>query len=204
MKRWPGPARTCAISEWRSPQAWPALRHRSRGHLARVTGRCRDALVPPLATVGYTIAVGRLELAGGAALLYAGNLSAIVFAGTVVFLVTGLTLQRPLVTRSRWVFDAVAATAMVLALVAVPLVRHSNDAIHYAQQLQEINAAVVAWLDANTPTGLSLRDVHVDGTDVTVDLTGPQQPPDTETPRTAVARFLDARTAVRVRWFQTS
>ena len=47
------------------------------------------ALVPPLAASGFTLAIGREDLAAGALLLFAANLVAIVLIGSVVLLASG-------------------------------------------------------------------------------------------------------------------
>ncbi len=56
------------------------------------------ALVPPLCVVGYGIAVGQLEIAGGSLLLFTTNLLAIVVSASMIFLLLGF---RPTHSRLR-------------------------------------------------------------------------------------------------------
>ncbi len=81
-------------------------------------------LVPLLATVGFTAPAGRFDLAGGALLPFVANLIAIVFAGVVVFAITGLAPRKRLAQR--------------------PLAGRSAAAIRHARRLQQINTAVTA------------------------------------------------------------
>ncbi|MDQ6615764.1 MAG: TIGR00341 family protein [Actinomycetota bacterium] len=157
------------------------------------------ALVPPLATVGFTLGAGRRDLAGGALLLFVANLVAIVLAGVVVFLITGLAPRRRLAQRSRSVLAAVAVVVIATAVVAVPLAERSAAAVRHARRVQQINTAVTAWL---TTTDLVLTDVQVAGDQVAIDVSGPQSPPDTEPLRQALVAYLGSGAAVRVRWFQ--
>lgn len=47
------------------------------------------ALVPPLGTVGFGLGTGALDVAGGAALLFTANLSAILVLAVLSFLLLG-------------------------------------------------------------------------------------------------------------------
>ena len=78
------------------------------------------ALVPPLAVVGVTLALGEVSLAVGAVLLFLANVAGIVMAAAVTFLICGLPGRRLLAGRGaiaggmRWA--AVAVIIMVLPL----------------------------------------------------------------------------------------
>ncbi len=161
------------------------------------------ALVPPLATVGYTLAAHRPDLAGGALLLFAANLLAIVLVGLVVFLITGLTPRRRLAQRSGGILAGLVVLAAAVVAVAIPLGQRSVDAIRHAHRLQAINTAVVAWVDTASLNSLTLTGVQVSGQQVTVDVAGPQSPPNDEPLRQALIAYLGPGAAVRVRWFQT-
>jgi len=87
------------------------------------------ALMPPIATVGYGIAVWRLDFAGGALLLFLTNLAAISFAITVVARLSGAA--RPLSHVEKNPFFLVAGITAFLALAAplgLTLMRLSNEA----------------------------------------------------------------------------
>jgi len=77
------------------------------------------ALMPPLSVMGLGLAIGRLDVAGGALLLFLTNLIAITLAGSLVFLGLGFRT-------GRMVFQfetrrGLAITLTLLALISIPL-----------------------------------------------------------------------------------
>ncbi|MEO1057162.1 MAG: DUF389 domain-containing protein [Actinomycetota bacterium] len=76
------------------------------------------ALVPPLATAGLTLRVGRTDLFNGAILLFWTNVVAIVVAAGVVFAAAGFLAPRDRVRERR--IATLTATLIVIA-IAVPL-----------------------------------------------------------------------------------
>ncbi|MEP6763699.1 MAG: DUF389 domain-containing protein [Gemmatimonadaceae bacterium] len=76
------------------------------------------ALMPPLATVGYSIGVANWEFAGGALLLFLTNLAAIAFSFAVIARLSGVA--RPL-SRVEITPGYVAAGIAVFAALATPL-----------------------------------------------------------------------------------
>jgi uncharacterized hydrophobic protein (TIGR00271 family) len=110
------------------------------------------SLVPPLAVVGLTLESGATGQAAGALLLFATNVSAILFSGVVVMSLfrvaevaaaaaTTPELER---ARRRRAFVLVAASVVV---VAVPLTltsrRITTDALH----LQDVTAVATDWAE---------------------------------------------------------
>lgn len=75
------------------------------------------ALIPPLATVGWGLALGRYEYAGGALLLYITNTAAIAFMATVVARFNGFGTG--LSPRQTWIQSGGILAA--LAILAIPL-----------------------------------------------------------------------------------
>jgi uncharacterized hydrophobic protein (TIGR00271 family) len=160
------------------------------------------ALVPPLAATGYCLSIGRGKLAGGAFLLFAANLVAIVLASAFVMLSSGFV---PLGRRhavSLPIRIGLVATTVATAAVAVPLAATSirNDAT--AQRNQAVNQAVASWLTAYP--NLKLTNVNVSGADVTVDVVGPTTPPPSATLVVALSSLLGPNAAVRVDWYQST
>lgn len=78
------------------------------------------ALLPPLASVGIGIALGEASIAGGALLLFATNLVAIIFASSLVFLLLGV---RPPQVKEREMRlrQGLVTSVITLALVSLPL-----------------------------------------------------------------------------------
>ncbi len=157
------------------------------------------ALVPPLATVGFTLAVGRTDLAGGALLLYLTNLAAIVLAATVVFLVTGFVPAGR--RRAPGIRFGLVALVVGLAAVAVPLTARTLGAVEHAGTTRQVTQAALAWLSAEP--GLQLGAVEISGAKVAVEVIGPQAPPASPALVAALQGILGPQSAVQVRWFQT-
>lgn len=82
------------------------------------------ALVPPLATVGVTFALGRADLAWGALLLYLTNLAGIVLIGALVFLLTGFAPRLQVIGEERRVRAGIVTAAVAVIAVSIPLGIH--------------------------------------------------------------------------------
>ena len=80
------------------------------------------ALVPPLAAVGLTLRVERSDLAGGALLLFATNVVAIILAAGAVFAASGFVAPADRIRERR--LGTVTAVVTVL-IVAIPLTFNS-------------------------------------------------------------------------------
>lgn len=158
------------------------------------------ALVPPLGAAGMAFEAGRSDLAGGALLLYLANLTAIVLASVLVFLLTGLVPRRRLATTSpRVVAGSVLATLATIA-AAVPLTLASVNAAETAQAHAKVDRAVLDWLQG---TGAELDDISFAGETVIVRVSGANEPIPTEPLNRSVAAVLGGNTRVEVRWTQT-
>jgi len=159
------------------------------------------ALVPPLGAVGLSLSAGQRGLAWGAGLLYAANLGAIVLSGLAVFVATGFVPARRLTfSWARVVAGATVALAVV-GLVAVPLARASAEAVANAQRAEQVNRRVTSWL-SESPNRLS--DVTVDGTEITVAVVGPVQPPSVTELRQGLEEVVGSDLNLQVRWIQES
>jgi uncharacterized hydrophobic protein (TIGR00271 family) len=134
------------------------------------------ALVPPLATVGMTAALGAWDRSLGALLLFTTNLVAIVFAASLVLLAAGFAAFRD-VRGQREMSIARAIVIIALVVVAIPLLAHSW------QRLEDGNAtATAAEKVAEWAPELTLSEIKVDRSEdpivVTVAMTGDGTPPD--------------------------
>jgi len=159
------------------------------------------ALVPPLATIGVTWQSGENGLATGALLLFVTNLAAIVFAGLVVFPLTGFVpVRRMQHVRGRVLFPATGVTAVVVLLTAL-LTNRSIAAANQADHVASTRRIVLTWL---TGTGLELTDLAVHGDQVTVDVAGPDAPPDPSELARQLAAILGPETELEVQWLQRS
>lgn len=122
------------------------------------------ALVPPLATVGIALEAGQMTFARGALLLYATNLSAIVLAGVVVFVITGFVPPKRLATMGLRSLMVASGVALAVIVIAVPLVQAS---VRVAQQSdREIQAREIVddWLgtiDVTQAPSISFQDDRI-------------------------------------------
>jgi uncharacterized hydrophobic protein (TIGR00271 family) len=104
------------------------------------------ALVPPLATAGIGITMGSGAIAGGALLLFLTNLSAITFAGSLVFLFFGFRPEPG--ERIRVFGRGIVGIFVLLVAVSVPLTLLSIDAFRSAALQQSAQEAVVYEIGA--------------------------------------------------------
>jgi uncharacterized hydrophobic protein (TIGR00271 family) len=79
------------------------------------------ALMPPLATVGLSLAMGDLRASGGSLLLFAANIAAISLAGGVVFLLLGIRPRAWGPEPRRQLRLRLVASLILLLAIAVPL-----------------------------------------------------------------------------------
>jgi len=155
------------------------------------------ALVPPLATVGITLALGRSELAWGALLLYLTNLAAIVLVGALVFLLTAFAPRAEVVRNERRIRLGLITAAVAVLAVFVPLGVQSWQVVEQAQSTRAASEAVEAWLGG---TDLDATSVSVAGDRVTVDVVGPEEPPPVKLLADELARRTGTPVEARVRW----
>ncbi|GAB4516076.1 MAG: hypothetical protein Kow0047_28050 [Anaerolineae bacterium] len=78
------------------------------------------ALVPPLGVVGFGLGIGDLDISRGAGLLFATNLTAITFAGAIMFLLLGFR-PAPRTGREARLRAGLLITLALLVAVMVPL-----------------------------------------------------------------------------------
>ena len=135
------------------------------------------ALVPPLAAAGFTLAIGREDLTGGAVLLFVANLVAIVLVSSVVLAASGFVPSGRVKAASGRIRFGLLSAVAALVLVAAPLTDATLASDTHTQITQAVNQAAVTWL-APYPS-LTLTGATITGTLVTVDVTGSTSPPST-------------------------
>lgn len=160
------------------------------------------ALVPPLGVIGFTLAIGRTDLASGALLLYAVNLLAIVLVGGLVLLASGFVPTGRLRSAPNRIRIGMALAAVATLTLAVPLTIASLKSASQAQTSQAVNQAVVNWLQPYPSLKLVL--VEIDAHEVTVQVQGSVAPPPTQGLLNRLVRVLGSDAAARVQWFQTA
>jgi uncharacterized hydrophobic protein (TIGR00271 family) len=112
------------------------------------------ALVPPLASIGITLAADRNDLARGALLLFLTNFAAISLAAGVTFALAGFVPPRERLRQRA--FGLGAAVVFVLAM-AVPLASNTATKLQRSNFTVDAARAVQAW-----DSELRLEEVQID------------------------------------------
>ncbi len=134
------------------------------------------ALVPPLAVIGITVQAGNATLAWGALLLYTTNLFAIMFAGALVFVLTGFVPPRRLATTFRRSSIVAALIGVVVVAAALPLYGASTAAVERSEREVKALDLVSAWLGVTDRR--SAPEVSFDDLRITVAVRSFESPPD--------------------------
>ena len=156
------------------------------------------SLVPPLNTVGILLAGGRGEDALGAMILFLTNIGAILLAGTITFLVTGLAAavgRRPSQVR-----NALFAICVFVALIAIPLRANSHRLWADATHEEKVLEIVHDWIE---PTDWEVYAVNVDGNLVEIALGGDGELPPTDDVIAALNEEFDGDVEVTARIVNT-
>jgi uncharacterized hydrophobic protein (TIGR00271 family) len=123
------------------------------------------ALMPPICTVGIGIAVKNSSVALGAGLLFLTNLTAISFAGIMVFAALGFRPQRRDATW-RSIPRSLFYSALLVLITAIPLIILTIKVVNTTQLLQEVRTTVISEL-SRFPDA-QLVDVTSDTSDSTL------------------------------------
>jgi hypothetical protein len=131
------------------------------------------SLVPPLATVGICLELGRPEDATGALTLFLTNFSAIVVIACVVFMLDGAAPSREMLRERHRLRNGFIAAMVALVIVAIPLVAHGID-----------TARVTIWSTTGAPIvrdwvgdrDLEVTTWSITGDTVSIALTGSDTP----------------------------
>jgi uncharacterized hydrophobic protein (TIGR00271 family) len=98
------------------------------------------ALMPPLCTVGVGLAMDRMDIAGGAGLLFVTNAVTIAFAATLVFFALGFG-PKPITVTNRLPRSLIFAAFLTIALL-IPLTYFSVNFVQEATEQREIEDVV--------------------------------------------------------------
>jgi uncharacterized hydrophobic protein (TIGR00271 family) len=131
------------------------------------------SLVPPLATVGICLALGRPNDAAGALTLFLTNFSAIVVIACVVFVLAGAAPSREMLRERHRLRNGFVVAMVALVIVAMPLAAHAVD-----------TARTTIWSTTGAPIvrdwigdrDLQVLDWSITGNTVSIALTGSDAP----------------------------
>jgi uncharacterized hydrophobic protein (TIGR00271 family) len=133
------------------------------------------SLVPPLATVGICLELGRPNDAAGALLLFVTNFAAIVVAACLVFALAGATPDRAMLRERHRVRNGMIIAVVALLVIAIPLVATGLDRGIDAIRANEGAPVLRSWIGGRD---LTVTAWSVNGNDVAITVTGPDQPGD--------------------------
>jgi uncharacterized hydrophobic protein (TIGR00271 family) len=155
------------------------------------------SLVPPLATVGICLELGRVDDAGGALLLFVTNFAAIVVAACIVFTLAGMAPSREMLRERHRVRNGFIAAVVVLAIIAIPLA--STGVQRAGEWIRATTGApyVREWIGDRD---LEVREWSVEGETVTLLLAGPDAPGDAGSLATDLATAFGGPVAVDIEY----
>ncbi len=147
------------------------------------------SLVPPLATVGICLELGRLDDAAGALLLFLTNFSAIVVVACVVFVLYGAAPSREMLRERTRLRNGFVAAAIMLVIIAIPLAWRGLEHVQATLRANAGAPYVRAWIGERD---LEVMAWTIDGPDVTIELAGPDAPPPAAPLAASLARAFGA------------
>jgi uncharacterized hydrophobic protein (TIGR00271 family) len=179
--------------------AWVAVRRTGTDALPGVA--IAVSLVPPLATAGICIELGRWDDAGGALLLFLTNFSAIVVVACVTFVLSGARPRAADLSDGGRLRNGFIVAIVSLILVAVPLAINGFEVAHRAILTQIAAPYIHTWVDANE---LDVITFTVDTDAVSIEVKGAEQPPDPTPLAKALAAAYGSPVALTVSWIPES
>lgn len=133
------------------------------------------SLVPPLATVGICLELGRTAEAGGALLLFLTNFAAIVVVACIVFALSGATPSREMLRERHRLRNGFIVAIIALVAVTVPLAWNTADVLRGTIRSATAAPFVRAWIGGRD---LEVTGWSVDGDSAVIRVTGTEPPPD--------------------------
>jgi uncharacterized hydrophobic protein (TIGR00271 family) len=155
------------------------------------------SLVPPLATVGICLELGRIDDAGGALILFLTNFAAIVVAASIVFIVARATPAPQQLRERRRLRNAFIASMIALALITVPLAWNSISSVRALLDATAAAPLVRAWIGDRA---LEVTDYRIDGNQFVLHLVGPDRPASTQELAADLAAVLGQPVELEVEW----
>jgi hypothetical protein len=131
------------------------------------------SLVPPLNNAGILLAAGERHLAWESFLLFFTNFVAILIAGSIMFVLSGLAKNYGRGPEN--LRNLTVVILVLLAIIAIPLSTNRNLYWNDIQHEDDSLEAVATWLDG---TGWELVSVDADGYDLQLLLAGEGDLPD--------------------------
>ena len=153
------------------------------------------SLVPPLATVGLCLQLGRFDDAGGALLLFLTNFAAIVVIACVVFVIFGAAPSRKMLRERHRLRNGFIAAVVALVIISIPLVWNSAETVHEIVWTRAGAPVVRDWIGTRD---LQVASWTVAGEVVTINLVGADPPSDAAPLATDLAKAVGGPVELRI------
>jgi len=159
------------------------------------------SLVPPLATVGICLELGRPDDAAGALLLFVTNFAAIVVAACIVFTLAGAAPSREMIRERHLVRNGFVAAVIALVIIAIPLALTGIESARGWIRATTGAPYVSEWIGGRD---LTVREWTVAGDTVTLVLAGPDAPGDAQTLATDLAAAFGGPVTLDIEYVPTT
>jgi uncharacterized hydrophobic protein (TIGR00271 family) len=154
--------------------AWVAARRTGSDALPGVA--IAVSLVPPLATVGICLELGRMDDAVGALLLFLTNFASITVIASIVFILTGASATRDTASLERATARrGLIVAVLALVVVAVPLAWQGVAKIQAQLAILTGAPVVTEWIGSRD---LTVTDYSLDGKVIEIVVAGADVPRD--------------------------
>jgi len=133
------------------------------------------ALLPPLASCGILLVAGAYNLALKAFILFFTNFAAMVLAGSLTFLLVGVSPSSSREKTARFTRNYLLAFVVLVVGISIPLYFYSNEVWYDATYKANQSVALQEWLKENE---LRIDDVQIDEKNhiLFLKLSGPNPP----------------------------
>jgi uncharacterized hydrophobic protein (TIGR00271 family) len=133
------------------------------------------ALLPPLASAGILIVFTEFELATKAMVLFTTNFFAMILAGALTFMATGVTPTGLLEKYTKSIFAVLVLFVLLVGAISVPLFYYSTEIWFNAEYEAKTNDVLQGWLKENK---LEMEKISIDKVQRVISLTlsGPNPP----------------------------
>lgn len=145
------------------------------------------SLVPPLATVGICLELGRTADAAGALTLFLTNFAAIVVIASIVFAICGVRPVPAPANAGRVLAGGLALAVIGLALISIPLAITAAGRVRAIVWSNAAAPVIETWIE---PQGLRVVDWVIEDDRLKLDVAGPKAPTDVDGLATEVAAAI--------------
>lgn len=138
------------------------------------------ALLPPLASCGILFVFKEHSLALKAFVLFFTNFVAMVMAGSLTFIVVGISPASTLKSSARLIRNSLITFALLVVIISIPLYFYSTEVWYDAEYKANQSEELQAWLSENKLT-IDNVEINYEKRVLYMQLLGPQPPLNIET-----------------------